>query len=95
MKSEDVLKDLFSQLPKRYESIKNVIIDERDSYLAQKIRDSAKEGKKVFAVVGAGHLQGILNHVQEERDISKLDELPKKTVLDRWKGLLIPGIFWV
>ncbi|EMO05665.1 TraB family protein [Leptospira interrogans serovar Icterohaemorrhagiae str. Verdun HP] len=93
MKSEDVLKDLFSQLPKRYESIKNVIIDERDSYLAQKIRNSAKEGKKVFAVVGAGHLQGILNHVQEERDISKLDELPKKTVLDRWKGLLIPGIF--
>ncbi|EMK04899.1 MULTISPECIES: TraB/GumN family protein [Leptospira] len=93
MKSEDVLKDLFSQLPKRYESIKNVIIDERDSYLAQKIRDSAKEGKKIFVVVGAGHLQGILSHVQEEKDISKLDELPEKTILDRWKGLLIPGIF--
>ncbi|EMJ96632.1 TraB/GumN family protein [Leptospira alstonii] len=93
MKSEDVLKDLFSQLPKRYESIKNVIIDERDSYLAQKIRDSAKEGKKVFAVVGAGHLQGIMNHVQEEKDINDLDLLPRKTALDRWKGFLVPGIF--
>ncbi len=94
MKSEDVLKDLFSQLPKRYESIKNVIIDERDSYLAQKIRDAAKEGKKIFAVVGAGHLQGIMNQVQEERDISSLDHLPRKVALDRWKGLLIPGIFF-
>ncbi|AYV58025.1 TraB/GumN family protein [Leptospira kmetyi] len=93
MKSEDVLKDLFSQLPKRYESIKNVIIDERDSYLAQKIRDSAKEGKKIFAVVGAGHLQGIVNQIQEERDIAPLDHLPQKTALDRWKGLLVPGIF--
>lgn len=95
MKSEDVLKDLFSQLPKRYESIKNVIIDERDFYLAQKIRDASKEGKKIFAVVGAGHLQGIMNHIQEERDISDLDHLPRKTALDRWKGFLIPGIFSV
>ncbi|MCG6170023.1 TraB/GumN family protein [Leptospira sp. FAT2] len=93
MKSEDVLKDLFSQLPKRYESIKNVIIDERDSYLAQRIRDAAKDGKKVFAVVGAGHLQGIMNHVQDEKEIAHLDHLPQKTALDRWKGLLVPGIF--
>ncbi|EMP06074.1 TraB domain protein [Leptospira interrogans serovar Pyrogenes str. 200701872] len=56
MKSEDVLKDLFSQLPKRYESIKNVIIDERDSYLAQKIRDSAKRRKKSFCSRGSRSL---------------------------------------
>ncbi|RHX83490.1 TraB/GumN family protein [Leptospira stimsonii] len=93
MKSDDVLKDLFSQLPKRYESIKNVIIDERDSYLAQRIREASVDGKKVFAVVGAGHLQGIMNHVYEDKDISSLDHLPQKTAWDRWKGLIVPGIF--
>ena len=31
-----------------------MLIDERDGYLAQKIRET--EGKKIVAVVGAGHI---------------------------------------
>jgi pheromone shutdown protein TraB len=54
LKSDDALKDLFSQLPPRYNSIKEVIIDERDKYLAENIRRQAKDSKKIFAVVGAG-----------------------------------------
>ncbi|MDZ4726311.1 MAG: TraB/GumN family protein [Leptospira sp.] len=86
MKSDDILKDLFSQLPGRYESIKNVIIDERDVYLAEKIRRSATEKgvKKVVAIVGAGHLQGIINHIQHNHDLAPLELVPER----KWQDIL-------
>ncbi|MBE7413508.1 MAG: TraB/GumN family protein [Leptospiraceae bacterium] len=90
MKSDDALKDLFSQLPKRYEHIKNVIIDERDEYLAEKIRNAASNSKKLLAVVGAGHLEGILTHIHEPKDISHLDIIPVKTILQRISGFVLP-----
>lgn len=92
MKSEDVLKDLFSQLPSRYDEIKNVIIDERDIYLAQNIKDSAKDSKKLFAVVGAGHLAGIMEHIERENDLSKLDQIPPKTLGQKVSWLIFPII---
>ena len=76
LKSDDVLKDLFSQLPPRYNSIKEVIIDERDKYLAENIRRQAKDSKKIFAVVGAGHLEGIMKHINEDQTIDHLDIIP-------------------
>jgi pheromone shutdown-related protein TraB len=82
MKSDDILKDLFSQLPSRYESIKNVIIDERDTYLAEKIRRSAENAKKVVAVVGAGHLKGIINHIQHTHDLAPLEIIPERKWID-------------
>ncbi|MDH5656563.1 MAG: TraB domain-containing protein, partial [Spirochaetia bacterium] len=67
MKKEDVLSDLFSALPSRYRFVKEIIVDERDQFLAGKIKESVlsltgknkKKKAKVFAVVGAGHLAGI------------------------------------
>ncbi|MBW7857984.1 MAG: TraB/GumN family protein [Leptonema sp. (in: Bacteria)] len=38
MKNQDVLEDLFSNIPKKYETVKSVILDERDSYLAESTR---------------------------------------------------------
>ncbi|TGN19665.1 TraB/GumN family protein [Leptospira idonii] len=95
MKSEDILKDLFSQIPKKYESIKHVIIDERDQYLAEKIRRAASDpkAKKVVAVVGAGHLQGIINHIQHEHDLAVLDEVPKRKWQDTVSLIAYPLFF--
>ena len=94
MKKEDVLTDLFSQLPARYKSVKNVIIDERDHYLAEKIRRSAVEvkasgGSSLLAVVGAGHLKGI-QQVLENNSGVNLEELDTK--VDRVK--LSSILFW-
>lgn len=86
LKSDDALKDLFSQLPPRYNSIKEVIIDERDKYLAENIRRQAKDQKKVFAVVGAGHLEGIMKHITEDQNIDHLDVIP---VAGLWSKLQI------
>ncbi|TGK08884.1 TraB/GumN family protein [Leptospira fletcheri] len=92
MKSDDVLKDLFSQLPSHYESVKNVIIDERDAYLAQKIRDASKHGRRIFAVVGAGHLEGIMKNIGQDRSLEHLDVLPEKGTWDKIRPFLFPAI---
>ena len=86
LKQEDVLADLFANLPARYDSIKQVIIDERDLYLAEKILRATEElGAKakqkrpqVLAVVGAGHLNGVERAlVSEERsDLEDLHSVP-------------------
>lgn len=93
MKSEDVLSDLFSQIPSRYNPVKEVIIDERDIYLAQKIRQASHSSKKLLAVVGAGHLNGIMNHIEADESIESLDVIPKRSLWDRSKVFLIPMIF--
>ena len=77
LKSDDALKDLFSKLPPRYNQIKEVIIDERDIYLAESIRRAAKDSKKILAVVGAGHLEGIMKNIETDHDLTPLDEIPK------------------
>ncbi|MCB1177522.1 MAG: TraB family protein, partial [Leptospiraceae bacterium] len=83
MKSEDVLKDLFSQLPKKFDQVKKVIIDERDEYLAEMIRRESLNSKKILAVVGAGHLEGIMKYIETPRDLEPLDEIPKTKLSDK------------
>jgi len=57
IREQDVLSELMSELGRLMPEIKRVLIDERDGYLAQKIREA--EGQKIVAVVGAGHVQGM------------------------------------
>ncbi|MEE0876769.1 MAG: TraB domain-containing protein, partial [Fibrobacteraceae bacterium] len=57
MKEQDTLNTLMQEFGKTYPEIKQVLIHERDLFLASSI-DSA-EGKKIVAVVGAGHREGI------------------------------------
>ncbi len=90
LKSDDALKDLFSQLPPRYNSIKEVIIDERDKYLAENIRRQAKESKKIFAVVGAGHLEGIMKHITEDQNIDHLDIIPTSGIWSKLQIAILP-----
>ncbi len=95
LKSEDVLKDLFSQLPSRYDAIKRVIIDERDMYLAEKVRREAELlGKgKIFVVIGAGHLQGMVSSIHHKVELAPLDELPLKSPFAFLKWASFPIFF--
>ena len=58
IKKKDVLSELMQELGEVMPVLKSVLIDERDTYIAQKTRHSA--GNKIVAVVGAGHVEGIL-----------------------------------
>jgi pheromone shutdown protein TraB len=54
MKKEDVLNTLLSDIGKSLPEVRQILIDERDQYLAYKIRTAP--GKKIVGVVGAGQI---------------------------------------
>jgi len=76
MKQEDILESLLSEIGKTLPALKKILIDERNEYLAYKIRTAP--GNKVLAVVGAGHIPGIKEHINDPIDIKMLETLPPK-----------------
>jgi pheromone shutdown-related protein TraB len=64
LKKKDVLSELMSELGAAMPELKKVLIDERDIYLAEKIKMSS--GRKLVAVVGAGHVEGIKKRIGED-----------------------------
>ncbi len=87
LKEQDVLETLLSELGKTLPDLQRVLIDERDQYLAHKIRTAP--GKKIVAVVGAGHVPGIKKYWEEPVDIAALELIPPK---GKWGGFLKWGI---
>ncbi|MFW6274560.1 MAG: TraB/GumN family protein [Spirochaetota bacterium] len=62
LKRKSALDDMMDELAAFLPSVKEVLIDERDRYLATKIYQS--EGQHVLAVIGAGHAPGIVRWLQ-------------------------------
>ncbi len=87
----DVLSELMKELGRAMPSLKKVLIDERDLYLSQKMREA--EGKKIVAVVGAGHLQGIRQALTEGQpvDLGPINEIPPPSPVGKWIGWGIPA----
>jgi pheromone shutdown-related protein TraB len=89
MKQEDVLESLLAEVGKSLPVLKVILIDERDQYLADKIRTAP--GKKIVAVVGAGHIQGIKKNWHAEIDLKALEQLPPKKKTTQILKWLIPA----
>ena len=64
LKKKDVLSELMSELGEAMPELKKVLIDERDIYLAEKIKMTP--GRRLVAVVGAGHVEGIRKRIGED-----------------------------
>ena len=60
LRDQDVLSELMRELGDAMPNLKAALIDERDVYLAQRMREAA--GDRIVAVVGAGHVGGIRNN---------------------------------
>jgi pheromone shutdown-related protein TraB len=92
IRQQDVLSELMAELGEHMPALKRVLIDERDAYLAQKILES--EGEHVVAVVGAGHVQGMLAAIQEQRnvDLASINEIPEVSPIWKWVGWAIPAL---
>ena len=87
MKQEDVLNSLLEEVGSAQPMVRKILIDERDLYLAQKIKDAP--GDHVVAVVGAGHVPGIKRCWSSDTDLSALEGMPPKS---RLTGLFKWGI---
>ncbi len=84
---ESLIKDIGSEMP----VLKEILIDERDKYIAEKIKRAS--GKNIVAVVGAGHVPGIKKRIHENHNIKSLDEIPsKKAIFQILKWALPAGI---
>ena len=88
MKEQDVLESLLSEVGKSMPVLKTILIDERDQYLAEKIRTAP--GEKIVAVVGAGHIPGIKRYWESEINLASLETLPPKGKLSGILQWLIP-----
>ncbi|MDY6765693.1 MAG: TraB/GumN family protein [Halobacteria archaeon] len=53
------------------------LIDERDAYIASKLVSLRSSGKKVVAVVGAGHKEGIERYLADPSSIPPIEEISK------------------
>jgi len=89
MKQEDVLETLLSEVGKSLPVIRNILIDERDKYLAHKIRTAP--GNKIVAVVGAGHVGGIKKYWKYDVDMKTLETLPQKSRTSKLIKWIIPA----
>ena len=63
LKGTNMLQSMLDEMAEELPTIKKVLIDERDEYLATKIYRS--KGRKVVAVVGAGHAPGLIRHMEK------------------------------
>ena len=92
LESRDILSDLMNELKEFSPGAGEVLIDERDAYLAQKIR-SIDGNKRILAVVGAGHLNGIEDHLLRRQLPGNMDDLatvPKRSAFAKSIPWLIP-----
>jgi len=135
LKNKNELDGMMSELSNYLPAVKEVLIDERDRYLAAKIWESAKgapnsnadapccetptapcdtpsapccevsgaqdaglkPAKKIAAVIGAGHMQGIVSHLEklskgeENSDVSALDVIPPPSFMSKAIGFIVPA----
>lgn len=87
LKEGDMLDATFSQFAESSEEIYTPLVAERDQYMAHRLNDDARSGKhkNILAVIGAGHLKGITqllqNDLKEAKSIDELDSIPASS---RW-----------
>jgi len=90
IKSKDMLNAMLNEFTVAFPNLKIPLIDERDQYLAQKIKESP--GTKIVAVLGAAHIQGISHEIHREQDLAALTTTPAKSKIPMIIGWLIPMI---
>lgn len=94
LKKGDMLMQLIGEMGDEFPSIKRVILDERDTYLAVNIMRNL--GNVTVAVVGAAHVPGIIEHLQNEKtvetDLSAIENIPPASKSFKMLPWLIPAI---
>ena len=93
---QDVITAMMEEFKDIAPSAAEVLIHERDQYIAKKILDESAKGK-VVAVVGAGHVQGIQKYLEQKEldvDITALEQIPKKRIsVAKVVAVAVPVIF--
>ncbi|MFA7370723.1 MAG: TraB/GumN family protein [Sphaerochaetaceae bacterium] len=87
LKETDILQSMLDEIAKELPTIKKVLIDERDEYLASQIFEA--EGENIVAVVGAGHVPGLVAHLEKlaqkevSSDVTAISYVPEASKIGK------------
>jgi len=96
LKKGDVLETMLNEMAKQLPTVKKVLIDERDQFLATSMYQAP--GNKKLGVIGAGHTQGILRNLQKlddgegVTDLKEINSVPPAGKTGKVLKYLIPTI---
>ena len=98
LEDSDMLSNLMEEAREVAPGAGSVLIDERDAFIAGRLQQIRGKGK-VLAVVGAGHLNGIVHELGEPAmestsRLAELNEEPRKPVLPKLLIAAIPILFF-
>jgi pheromone shutdown-related protein TraB len=93
LEDSDLLSEVMEEARQAAPNAGTVLIDERDAYLAGRIQQIRGKGK-VLAVVGAGHIKGIIEHLEKPplESTSRLTELSQEPPKPIWPKVMIWAI---
>jgi pheromone shutdown-related protein TraB len=92
MRSKDVLSELINELGAALPQTKTVLIDERDIYMAEQIKQTP--GTRLVAVIGAGHMEGIKQAlaVDNSHRLAEITTVMPGSNLGKILGWTIPSL---
>jgi pheromone shutdown-related protein TraB len=90
LKDRDVISEMLDELATLMPDLKEPLIDERDRYLISSVVEAP--GQKVVAVVGAGHVRGMLANLGKPCDRAAISTIPKPSPWSSLIAWLIPVI---
>ncbi len=90
LQDKDMLNAALNEISQQFPKIKEVLVDERDKYLAYKIKHAP--GKNIVAVLGAAHCVNVPNYIQQDYSIAEYDKVKEKTKLQKMSGWIIPAL---
>jgi pheromone shutdown-related protein TraB len=93
LKDRDNIGELVREFAEVMPRLQRPLIDERDRFLMSSIREAP--GQRVVAVVGAGHVGGMVRYLHSDVDRNALSALPPPSWLRRLSPWLVPAIVLV
>jgi len=96
LKQGDVLTTMFDEFAKSSKPLYQALIEERDSFMAARLRSESthQSPKKVLVVIGAGHLAGMERELEKQKTKPEeiLQRLKASSPSARWPKYLAFGI---
>ncbi len=90
LKDRDTINEMMGEFAKHMPRLQTPLIDERDRFLMSSIQEAP--GEKIVAVVGAGHVTGMIGYLGAEVDRDALSLIPSPSLFSRSLKWIIPAI---
>lgn len=97
LKDRDNISEMMSEFARVMPQAKKPLIDERDAYLMSMVREA--RGKTIVAVVGAGHVEGMVANLDAPVDREALSSIPGPSLTGtaiKWLFplLILAAFYW-